>query len=257
LVHTKTKVTPFEGNFGVKPDLSHLKVFGSRVCIKRSGDRSGKFDRNDFTSIFPGFTATDHNICYLDLESGLVKCSHHTQFDKAWYLQPSRPPAAQLLYDLGLEVDPEVHPEDSTTTSPVPWPSLPTCNPPSGKFLVPLPCILTPLPLRETLAAHQPLTAVAARTYTLDECFHDAAKAAQVHSASPSDIITEYLIGKQDMATLYMSPDPYFEAFKEVIDLRKFNLHKHCTAGLCLAHSNKRLLLGSIAPGTPGAKIPC
>jgi hypothetical protein len=24
-------------------------------------------------------------------------------FDKAWYLQPTRPPAVQLLYNLGLE----------------------------------------------------------------------------------------------------------------------------------------------------------
>ena len=70
----------------MKPDLAHLKVFGSRVCVKCSRDRSGKLDRNDFTSIFLGFTATDHNILYLDLESGLVKPSHHAQFDEAWYL---------------------------------------------------------------------------------------------------------------------------------------------------------------------------
>ncbi len=58
------------------------------------------------------------------------------------------------------------------------------------------------------------------------------------------------------MATIYMSPDLYSEAFEEVIDLRKFDLHKHRTAGLCLAHSNKCLFLGGMAPGTPGAKIP-
>jgi hypothetical protein len=100
LVHSETKVTPFERYFGMKPDLAHLKVFGLRVCVKRSGDRSGKLDCNDFTGIFLGFTATDHNILYLDLESGLVKRSHHAQFDEAWYLQPNCAPAAQLLYDL-------------------------------------------------------------------------------------------------------------------------------------------------------------
>jgi hypothetical protein len=62
LVHTKTKVIPFEGYFGTKSDLSHLKVFGSRVCVKHNGDRSRKLDCNDFTGIFLGFTATDHNI---------------------------------------------------------------------------------------------------------------------------------------------------------------------------------------------------
>jgi hypothetical protein len=107
------------------------------------------------------------------------------------------------------------------------------------------------------LAAHRPLTAAAAQTHTFDEFPHGAAMAARVHSASPSNIVTENLIGKQDMATIYMSPDPYYEAFKEVIDLRKFDLHKHRTAGLCLAHSDKRLYLGGMAPGTPGAKIPC
>jgi hypothetical protein len=53
-----------------------------------------------------------------------------------------------------------------------------------------------------------------------------------------------------------MSPDPYFEAFKVIIDLRKFDLQKHRTAGLCLITSNSRLILGEIVPGTPGAKIP-
>jgi hypothetical protein len=44
----------------------------------------------------------------LDLDSGMVKFSQHTPFDEAWYLPPSRPPAAQLLYDLGIlpECDP-------------------------------------------------------------------------------------------------------------------------------------------------------
>ena len=58
------------------------------------------------------------------------------------------------------------------------------------------------------------------------------------------------------MATVHMSPDPYFEAFEEIIDLRKFNLTQHRTAGLRLAHSDNRLFLGGMTPGTPGAKIP-
>jgi hypothetical protein len=178
LVHTKTKVTPSEGYFGTKPDLSHLKVFGSWVCVKRSGDRSGKLDCNNFTGIFLRFTVTNHNIRYLDLEFGLVKCSHHKFFHKVWYLQPSRPPATQLLYDLGLEVDPEDDPKDLTTTLSVPWPPLPTCNPPSDKFLVPLPCTLALLPLQETLVAHHPLTAAAEQTHTFDKFPHAAAMAA-------------------------------------------------------------------------------
>ena len=36
-----------------------------------------------------------------------------------------------------------------------------------------------------------------------------------------SDVVTEYLIGPHDMATIYMSLDPYGKAFKQEIDLRK------------------------------------
>ncbi len=105
LVHHKTKITPFEGDYRVRPDLSQLKVFGSCVCVKRAGNRAGKLNHNLFTGIFLGYSATDHNIHYIDLTSGTVKTSHHAEFDEAWYLQEQRPPGAQLLYDLGLELD--------------------------------------------------------------------------------------------------------------------------------------------------------
>ena len=97
LVHTVTKKTPFKGFYGHKPDIEYLKMFGSRVCVKQSGDRRSKLDRNDFTGIFLGYTASDNNIRYLDMESGMVMESHHAVFDEAWYMQPHRPPAAQLL----------------------------------------------------------------------------------------------------------------------------------------------------------------
>jgi hypothetical protein len=89
LVHTVTKKTPFEGFYGAKPDIRHLKLFGSRVCVKRSGSRRSKLDRHDFKGIFLGYSATDNNIVYLDLDSGVVKRSHHAKFDEAWYLQQS------------------------------------------------------------------------------------------------------------------------------------------------------------------------
>jgi hypothetical protein len=140
--------------------------------------------------------------------------------------------------------------------SPIPWPPLPLCTTKPGTFLVPLSCFLTPLPLRETLAAPRPLTAAAARTYALTKYSLSTAKAAPVRSTSPSDIVTEYLIGKHDMATIYMSPDPYFETFEEIINLQKFNIQTHCTGGLSLLASNNRHILGGMAPGTPGVKIP-
>ncbi len=149
LVHSNTKKTPFEGYYGQKPDLLSLKLFGARVCVKRTGNRHGKLDRHNFTGIFIGYAAKDQNVLYLDLDSGIVKTSHHTQFDEAWYLQPSCPPAAQLLYDLGLET----HNFDTQSNNGtyygvyVPWPPLP----PKLKFTPPPPfCRMLPLPLCET-----------------------------------------------------------------------------------------------------------
>ncbi len=63
---------------------------------------------------------TDQNIKYIDLNTGVVKTSHHATFDEAWYLQASRPPAAQLLYDMGLEFEDDAH---NDTPS-----ALPVCN---------------------------------------------------------------------------------------------------------------------------------
>jgi hypothetical protein len=96
LVHSATGKTPYEGWYGQKLNVTHLKTFGLRVCVKQTGSRQCKLDRHDFTGIFLGYTATDQNIIYLDLDSGIVKSCHHAVFDEVWYLQQTRPPAAQL-----------------------------------------------------------------------------------------------------------------------------------------------------------------
>ncbi len=33
LVHQVTWETPFEGYYSIEPDIAHLKMFGSRVCV--------------------------------------------------------------------------------------------------------------------------------------------------------------------------------------------------------------------------------
>jgi hypothetical protein len=71
------------------------------------------------------------------------------------------------------------------------------------------------------------------------------------------DIVLEFLIDKSNMATVFMSPSPYFELFEGILDLRKFNITKHRNPGQCLAHQNGCLFLGGMAPSTPGAEIPC
>jgi hypothetical protein len=105
LVCSATGRMPFEGWYARKPNVAYLKTFGSRVCVKRTGTQQCKLNRHDFTGIFLGYTATDRNIVYLNVTLGIVKSCHHAIFDKVWYLQPTRPPAAQLLYDLGLKAE--------------------------------------------------------------------------------------------------------------------------------------------------------
>ncbi len=54
---------------------------------------------------------------------------------------------------------------------------------------------------------------------------------------------------------IYVSPDPYGGAFEEELDLRKFDIATHHTAGLCFFEKNGRLLLASMAPSTPGTHV--
>jgi hypothetical protein len=120
LVHSAMGKPPYGGWHGCKPDVTSLKTFGSHVCVKQSDSQCCKLDHHDFMGIFLGYTLTDLNIIYLDTTTRIVKSCHHTVFNKAWYVQPTRPPVAQLLYDLGLEVDTEpATMADSPSTTPV------------------------------------------------------------------------------------------------------------------------------------------
>jgi hypothetical protein len=58
------------------------------------------------------------------------------------------------------------------------------------------------------------------------------------------------------METVYILPNPFYGAFEEDLDLRKFDLSKHSTAGLNFLEKGQRLYLTLIDPSTPGARIP-
>jgi hypothetical protein len=142
---------------------------------------------------------------------------------------------------------------DSTTVDdnvipllPAPWPPLLTAKLSASKWCVPSSCCTTPLPLRE-MAIACPITAVAARMWSSPDA----------PPPTTSNIIPEYNITCSDMALVYMSPNPYHNAFEEVVDIRRFDFNRHCTAGLCLAQVNGWLILGGMTPSTPAAKIPC
>jgi hypothetical protein len=153
---------------------------------------------------------------------------------------------AQLLYDLGLEyLKEESTTPLSPTTTPfynVPWP--PAAPPPEEQpvWTIPPACRVTPLPHCE-LALPQLITAAAACLTTgvlhphaspLADCPQEYctgpkpsttscqppfdAIAAQIHTTMASDIVSEFLIDKLDMATVFMSPSPYFELFEEILN---------------------------------------
>ena len=85
-----------------QPDLHHLKLFGAHVCVKKTGKQRAKLNHHDFTGIFLGYSATDQNVRYIDVHSGVDKSCKHTVFNETWYLQTYRHPAMKLL-DLSLE----------------------------------------------------------------------------------------------------------------------------------------------------------
>ena len=146
-----------------------------------------------------------------------MKHSHHAQFDKAWCHQPSRPPAAQLLYDLGLEPDDKSSDNDAahngTPPLPAPWPPLPSLELKATHWFVLPSCRNTPLPLQET-ALPRPIAAAAARVWSKPDA----------PPLTASEIVSEYNIGTNNMALIYMSPDLYHEAFKEVLDLWRLDI---------------------------------
>ena len=195
-------------------------------------------------------TATDQNIIYLDTTSGIVKSCHHAVFNEAWYLQPSRPTAAQLLYDLGIEdestfvnLDGPIHPTPIGSIAPiiVLWPP-PLQN--IHKPAKPLPMSLFALlPLRLTA---QP-NSFGATVYRVN--------APPTAGTLASDIVTEFLIGPHDMAMIYMSPDPYGCTFEKEVDLRKWDITHHRTAGMRLLEKDGCLVLASIDASTPTARI--
>jgi hypothetical protein len=103
--------------------------------------------------------------------------------------------------------------------------------------------ILSPLPLRVT-DTPQP----AARVKSKDDN--------KTKKQIAADVVAEYLIGSNDMAMIYISPDPFGSAFEEEINLRKFNFNTHRTAGLCFLEKDNHIYLASMAPSTPGARVP-
>jgi hypothetical protein len=181
-----------------------------------------------------------------------VKSTHHAIFDEAWYLQPRRPPFAQMLYDIGLEFTQQV--VEAPPSGP-PQKALypPMCKPPS---LVKL-ALVTPLPLRLSSPPDVYLHAAAAKsqTGTLLSDIQLTGPCPSTKQPLDHEMMLRDDISRKDLMMVYLSPHPFRDSFEEEFRLRLYNHQKHPTAGLICSMHNGRLYLQDILPGTPAAKI--
>jgi hypothetical protein len=242
-------MTPFEAWHGFKPDLRLLRVFGSRVCVKRTGKRRSKLDKHAFSGIFLGYTATDENIHYIDVNTRIVKTSHHAIFDEAWYLQPKCPPFAQMLFDVGLEPDFTAIPTpESPIIAPIPPPSPnppPSLPPLATKLFLPLRVSTPPDVFSPRLAS------TSGKTPAFDISIDDLPPRRLEH-----DMILHHDISKQqDIETVYLSPSSFLDAFEEEVYLRYFDATKFPTGGLDCEEKNGKVYLRQMLPSSPAAKI--
>jgi hypothetical protein len=75
-------------------------------------------------------------------------------------------------------------------------------------------------------------------------------------AANNTSLSLSYNITANNIAQIYLSPTPYNDAFEEILDLRNFNVSRHRAAGLTFLHQDGQLVLASMAPSTPGARVP-
>ena len=100
------KSTPYQQLTGVKPNLTNLKVFGTRITVRKPGLRSAKISNHFYSGIFLRYAKTMRNFVYIDTTTKRIKTSTHAEFDEAHYSQESRPRGARALMHLGYSSKP-------------------------------------------------------------------------------------------------------------------------------------------------------
>ena len=103
ILHSTINMTPYQAFTGRKPDLSDLRIFGSRVFARKPGKRPAKMDHHTSKGVFLTTTATSGNVNFIDDATGLIMTGTHVMFDEAHMTVPAAkaPLAAQALQRLG------------------------------------------------------------------------------------------------------------------------------------------------------------
>lgn len=99
LYHEGVKGVPYNLWTGRRANVKHIRTFGSRVLVKRSGPRPTKGDPHYYDGRFLRFGATDRNIIYFDEVTQREKIARHCNVDEFHYASPSRPPGAQQVLE--------------------------------------------------------------------------------------------------------------------------------------------------------------
>ena len=100
------KITPYERLTGTPPDLSKLRIFGSRVVCRKPGRRTPKLTKHSYSGIFLRYAKTLKNIVYLDTNTNNIKTSTFARFDEAHFSYSDKPPGAKILIEMGMtEID--------------------------------------------------------------------------------------------------------------------------------------------------------
>ena len=230
LWHSSINQTPFQAWTGTRPDISHLRTFGSLVSPRRNGIRPAKLDKHTYDGMFLGYTSSCANINYVDVQSGRVKvCQSPTHFDESHFTQTKRPPGPRFLFDLGLLsmsgptlvplATPPLLPYEVYAWYPL-WPSLDLCLTSTSI------AALIPLPLGELLDM----------------------------STLPHFSPSAHALTASDVMSIEFSNDPFGPSFIEPVPLTGI----HETAGIETRFdaSRQRLQITHLLAGNPISRIP-
>ena len=105
------KFTPYEKLTGLKPDLSKLRIFGSRIVTRKPGKRTPKISKHSYSGIFLRYAKTIKNIVYYDTTTKKIKTTTYAKFDEVHFSYENKPPGAKILMELGFQ-------QQSLSTSP-------------------------------------------------------------------------------------------------------------------------------------------
>lgn len=189
------------------------------------------------------------------MHTGIVKTSHHAVFDECWFDHSWRPPAAQLLYDLGTAVSNDL-------PQPTPPPTLPSTDdtPPiirpttdSDRPFATLPNL--PMhPITDNEGSSDDDTSASSDSTSRPPSLQVLITTLSPQTNPDASAVEHYDITRRDIAQIYCSPHHYGHTFEEVFDYMGSASLVHPTAGLVLEEKDGRVFIRDITAGTPCAK---